>query len=192
MVDSGVSSSSGFSCRWVPDPLHRRLPKQERSDLNRCRNRSFEAPSRNNKASSEALSKPQKCRHIVSCLTEGSAYGSASVRHRGSLQFESYLFARPCLDRRRPNTMSMMPTTAITDPMESHMRLPVMKLPGIRFMPCPANTPPRIRTITPTVIRAMRPIRLVMYPNLPSTGSRRRSNAPKVSARNRTATHRER
>ncbi len=56
---------------------------------------------------------------------------------------------------------------AMMSPMANHMRLPVMKLPGIRFMPCPANTPPRIRAITPTVIRAIRPVRLVTSVNLP-------------------------
>ena len=70
----------------------------------------------------------------------------------------------------------MMPATARTSPMESHILLPVMKLPGIRFMPCPANTPPMIRAITPTRIRAMRPVRLVTSPNLPSTSSGRRSD----------------
>lgn len=40
--------------------------------------------------------------------------------------------------------------------MESHILLPVMKLPGIRFMPCPVQTPPRIRAITPTVIKVSR------------------------------------
>jgi len=49
-----------------------------------------------------------------------------------------------------------MPMMASTSPMESHILLPVMKLPGIRFMPCPVQTPPRIRAITPTVIKVSR------------------------------------
>ena len=94
----------------------------------------------------------------------------------GVRQWESHLFVRPCPGRRRPSTIRMIPATARTSPMESHILLPVMKLPGIRFMPCPANTPPMIRAITPTRIRAMRPVRLVTSPNLPSTGSGRRSD----------------
>ena len=121
----------------------------------------------------------------------GPAIGRASERHLGSRQLESHLLVRPCPGRRRPSTIRMMPTMAMMSPMESHMRLPVMKLPGIRFMPCPANTPPRIRAITPRVIRAMRPVRLVTSPNLPSTDSWRRSTAPRVSVRYRTDTDRE-
>jgi hypothetical protein len=56
--------------------------------------------------------------------------------------------------------------------MESHIRLPVMKLPGIRFIPCPANTPPMITAIKPMVMRAMRPKLLFTLPNLPLTSSR--------------------
>jgi hypothetical protein len=71
----------------------------------------------------------------------------------------------------------MMPTTATISPMERHIRLPVMKLPGIRFNPYPANTPPMTTAITPMVTRAMRPKLLFTLPNLPLTTSRSRPRA---------------
>ena len=66
-----------------------------------------------------------------------------------------------------------MPTAATISPMANHIRLPVMKLPGIRFNPCPANTPPMITAITPMVMKAMRPRLLFTVPNIPSTTPRR-------------------
>ena len=107
----------------------------------------------------------------IGCPGRRPSCRRASERHLGSRQLESHLLVRPCPGRRRPSTIRMMPTMAMMSPMESHMRLPVMKLPGIRFMPCPANTPPKIKAITPTVIRAMRPVRLVTSPKLPSIDS---------------------
>jgi hypothetical protein len=67
--------------------------------------------------------------------------------------------------------------TATISPMESHIRLPVMKLPGIRFNPCPANTPPMITAIKPMVMRAMRPKLLFTLLNLPLTSSRSSESA---------------
>ena len=80
---------------------------------------------------------------------------------------EPHFLGRSVLGCRRPSTMRMIPTTATISPMKSHIRLPVMKLPGIRFIPCPAKTPPIITAITPMVIRAMRPTLLFTLPNVP-------------------------
>ena len=57
--------------------------------------------------------------------------------------------------------------------MESHIVLPVMKLPGIRFRPCPVQIPPITRAIAPTVIKVMRPLPLVMFPRYSDQLTRR-------------------
>ena len=95
--------------------------------------------------------------------TESVDHPGMAVRSRAEVTLHwpqgpsaRYLLGRPVLGRRRPSTTRMMPTTATISPMESHIRLPVMKLPGIRFIPCPANTPPMITAIKPMVMRAMR------------------------------------
>lgn len=60
----------------------------------------------------------------------------------------------------------MVPTMARMSPMKSPILLTVMKLPGIRFMPDPV---PKIRAITPTVIRVICPLLLAhSMPRRPS------------------------
>lgn len=110
-----------------------------------------------------SVSKKTKTRSAQSAAHAATRRRSASLSDCGDGM--SHWLVRP--RRRRPSTIRMMPTIARMSPIESHIRLPVMKLPGIRFRPCPAQTPPRIRAITPTVIRAMRPLRLVTSTNLP-------------------------
>jgi hypothetical protein len=44
-----------------------------------------------------------------------------------------------------------------------------MVLPGIRFNPWPANTPPMITATTPMTMRTMRPDLLLMPLNLPAS-----------------------
>ena len=93
MVDSCVSSTGGSNCRWVPDPLRHRLPKQARSGLNRIHKRTFKAPSKFNEDISWAPSKPPKCSHIISCPTEGFPYRRLLARAPNSSRTRTTSFA---------------------------------------------------------------------------------------------------
>ncbi len=84
---------------------------------------------------------------------------------------EPHLLGRPVFGRLRPSATRMIPMPATISPTVSHIRLPVMKLPGIRFIPCPANTPPMITAIKPMAMRAMRPTLLFTLPSLLLTAS---------------------
>lgn len=60
---------------------------------------------------------------------------------------------------------------ATMSPITNHLVSPVMKLPGIRFSPCPTQIAPTTRATAPTVIRALRPTPLFMMSKLPASAS---------------------
>ena len=93
---------------------------------------------------------------------------SEALQYSGSRTdlIQLHSLGRLPLGRRNPSTASTMPTTATMIPSTSHFVSPLMKLPGIRFRPCPIQTAPTATAISPTVMSVVRAMPLFIVATL--------------------------